>query len=74
MAGVAFYVLVWVFAVEHPSGETSERVWFFKNKIATEAECQVDADKAEAGIPMENLTEDGGRGIYSRFVCVPVPE
>lgn len=69
----AFYILVWVYAVQHPGGGISERQDTFLPTIATQEECMAKASLAASGIPLENLTTDGGDAIYSRFICVPSP-
>lgn len=73
MGEVAFYLMVWIFAVQHPGGSVSERQWSFKETYKTESECRTKAGLAAAGIKPDNLTTDGGDALYSRFASIPVP-
>lgn len=73
MGEVAFYLMVWIFAVQHPGGSVSERQWSFDETYKTEVECNTKADLASSGVKLENLTTDGGDALYSRFACIPVP-
>lgn len=76
---VAFYLLAWVFSVQHPTGAITDRAEFYSNKY-TKQQCEnkaVEADKlinAELKKKHQAITTDGGTAIYSRFICVPVPK
>jgi hypothetical protein len=72
MNGTAFWVLVWVFTVEHPNGEITEHSQSYANKY-TFAECLEQRDEFTRIIWLKDITPDGGDAIDSRFVCVPVP-
>lgn len=68
-----FWVMVWVFAVQHPGGAVTERAEFYKNRMPfMECDAKTKAMTKFIG-DGKHLTEDGGDAIYSRFLCVPVP-
>lgn len=76
---VVFYLLAWVFSVQHPTGAITDRAEFYSNKY-TKEQCEKKADEADNLVNKElkrhkqKLTTDGGTAIYSRFICVPVPK
>jgi hypothetical protein len=72
MNGTAFWILVWVFTVQHPNGELTEHSQSYANKYTFE-ECHAQRDEFTRIIWLKDITPDGGDAIHSRFVCVEVP-
>jgi len=68
----AFWVMVWVFSVQHPDGVVTDRAEFFGNHMPfMECDAKIKA-MTKFVSERDSVTEDGGKAIYSRFVCVPI--
>jgi hypothetical protein len=71
------YMLLWVFSVQHPSGEVTNRVHQLGTggRVRLEhAECQRKASELNAKLPVEKVTtEDGGKATFSWFFCAKLP-
>jgi len=72
MNGTAFWLLIWVFAVQHPGGEITEHIQTYANKYSFE-DCLEQRDEFIRIIWLKDMAPDGGDAIYSRFECVAVP-
>lgn len=73
---IAFYVMVWVYALPGmPGAPTIEAQWSFTETWASQAECDAVALQMQALVPNElwTLEPRADETTYSRFVCVPVP-
>lgn len=66
----AFYLLAWVFAVQH-DGSTKEGAIHFKNRFSL-IECNSKATELAERKPLDAMKAKGDKALYSRFVCVPV--
>jgi hypothetical protein len=68
----AFYVMVWDYQIEHPDGERTDRKMFFKNKFEKN-DCDAKQAELEEKVALDKITTtDGGKAIFSQFICVPV--
>ncbi|WP_232629141.1 hypothetical protein [Methylobacterium sp. Leaf118] len=70
----AFYLLTWLFVIQHPSGEVTNRVTVLQPFFTDKAACVAKRDEALDRLPKEKVkTTDGGKALHSWFECIPVP-
>jgi hypothetical protein len=69
---IAFFLIVWVYAL--PGGIESQ--WTFADRFTNEAVCLQTANPMRRVEPvhLQALEPRATETIYSRFICVPVPE
>lgn len=70
---IAFYLLVWVFAIQ-PQGGKVENGGVTFDKPLSQLECTSQATEYSLRNPLEQMKKNKrDKVLYSRFVCVPVP-
>lgn len=74
MSSPALYLLIWVYAIQNPSGDVSNREQTMTDRgevRMSEETCASYKKRLTGRVSVE--TKDGGKSLYSRFICVMIP-